>query len=205
MAVGNLFILGLFVPAAAVGYYAGADKIAKPAGSLGEPITNALFPRLSLMIHENPERAIRLVRLSLMATVALGATLTLLIFFAAPLLIRIFMGAEYPEAVEIMRVLAWLPLLLAPIGAIGTQWMLPLHLDRYLNAVIAITTGINLVLALLLIPRFGGIGMAWSVIIYKLLELSGFTLVLIWLRVHPLRLSLDNLKGVLARRAFHEN
>lgn len=199
-AVGNNFILGLFAPATVVGYYASADKIGKTSAMLGEPVTYALFPRLALIVHDNPARAIQLMRRSLTLMLSFGAVLGLVLFLGAPIIIPVICGPGYEAAIAILRVMSPLPVILAASSVLGIQWMLSLRLDRQLNAVIVVTTCFNLILVLLLAPRFGGVGMAWSVVFSKIMEVAGFSYVLARFKVHPLNLTATSVQNLMARR-----
>jgi PST family polysaccharide transporter len=202
-AAGNSFILGLFAPPVVVGYFAGADKIGKASVSLSEPITLALFPRLSSIIHKDPVRALRLTRRSFMAMFGIGAAMTLFIYLAAPTLIPIILGPGYEASVSLLRILSPLPFLLALTSVLGVQWMLSLRMDRIYNTVIISAVGLNLVLALLLAPNFGAKGMVWAVLISKIAEMAGVYAALVIYRVHPLHLKMENLKALLDRSNPH--
>src|SRR5450755_3053807 len=60
---GNAFILGLFAPAASVGYFAIAEKISKAAFGLLNPVREALYPRLSRLAAGSGVEAARLARI----------------------------------------------------------------------------------------------------------------------------------------------
>src|SRR5215467_5806099 len=61
--VANSFLLGLFAPAAIVGYFSSAEKVSKATAGLVNPIRDSLYPRIShLMRHDRPE-GIRLARI----------------------------------------------------------------------------------------------------------------------------------------------
>jgi PST family polysaccharide transporter len=198
-AAGNSFILGLFTSPGAVGYFAGADKISKASASLCEPVSSTLFPRLALIVHEAPDHALHLVRRSITAMLVIGGSLSTLIFATAPFLIHTILGPGYTEAILMLRVMSPLPLIIAMTNVFGVQWMLSLRLDRQYNAIIISAVILNLILALILAPRFEGLGMAWAVLISKLAELVGVTLVLMLNKVHPLQLQRENLVSLLLR------
>jgi PST family polysaccharide transporter len=162
--VGNAFILGLFVSPRMVGYYAGAEKISKALLSLVQPVSSALYPRLSHLVREAPLRAARLARISFAVMGGSGVVMGLCACLCAPLLVRLILGAGYEPAVPILRILAALPMLIALSNVLGIQWMLPLGLDRVFNLIIVAAGGFNLLLGLTLASRFAGQGMAISVV-----------------------------------------
>ncbi|MDQ2900363.1 MAG: polysaccharide biosynthesis C-terminal domain-containing protein, partial [Acidobacteriota bacterium] len=85
-------------------------------------------------------------------------------YLTAPALIRILMGQAFDPAVQVLRVLSALPFLLSFTYSIGLQWLLPLGRDGVVNRIILIAGALNIGLAFLLAPKFGHLGMAWSVV-----------------------------------------
>ncbi|WP_036200056.1 oligosaccharide flippase family protein [Meiothermus ruber] len=162
--VGNVFILGLFLPPQQVALYAGAERLTKAVLGMVEPINRLFFPRLSHLVVHAPRDAAQLARrlIFLMGFVGLGGAL--LVAVLAPLIVHLLLGSGYEGAVPIMRVLAFLLPLVALSNALGIQWMLALGLDRAFNSIILFAGLLNLLLALLLVPGMGFIGMAYVVV-----------------------------------------
>jgi PST family polysaccharide transporter len=178
---GNAFILGLFVPPRYVGYYAGAEKISKAFIGLLNPVSQSFFPRLSHLVHHARDRAVRLLRVSL-GLMGTGAFLLgLAVFVAAPMLVRVILGWDYQGAVPVLRVLSLLVPLIALSTVLGIQWMVPLGMDRAFNSIVVSAGAVNIVLAVLLAPRFGEMGMAWSVVAAEAYVTAGMYVIL-WRR-----------------------
>lgn len=182
---GNAFILGLFVAPRFVGYYAGAEKISKAFLGLLNPVSQTFFPRLSHLVQHARERAARLARISVAIMGTGGAAMCVLIFFLAPLLVRVILGPAYAPAVPVLRVLALLPPLIALSNAYGIQWMLPLGLDRPFNTIIISAGFINIGLAVVLAPRLADIGMAWAVVCAETFVTGGIYALLRWRGLNP--------------------
>jgi PST family polysaccharide transporter len=186
-AKGNALILGLFVAPQLVGYYAAAEKIARASYRLLNPVTQALYPRMTYLLHHARERAHRLARMGVIFVGGIGLALAFLVYVSAPWLIRIILGPEFAPAVPLLRILALMPALIAFGQAYGTQWMLPLGLDRAFNFVMLLAGGIDMALALILAPRYADFGMAWVAVFTEALIAAGFYLVLRSYRLDPLR------------------
>jgi PST family polysaccharide transporter len=163
--VGNAFILGMFATPAIVGYFASAEKIAKAAFGLLNPIREAIFPRLSHLAATGGEKAAApLARTSAAIMIGGGAALGAGLYIFAPLGTRLLLGGEFAPAVTVLRILSLLPLLLAVSYAVGFQWLLPFGRDGIINQIIICAGLINVVLSFLLAPPYGHIGMAWAVV-----------------------------------------
>jgi len=185
-AAGNAFILGLFASPQTVAYYAGAERISRAFLGVLAPVGQALFPRISYMVQNAPERAARLARISLVVMgvggVAMGATA----FVLAPLAVRILLGSQYEPAVPVLRILALLPPLIAVSNVLGIQWMLPLRLDRAFNSIIITAGVVNLGMATALAPRYAAHGMAWAVVFAETFVTVGMCIFLRMRKLDPL-------------------
>jgi PST family polysaccharide transporter len=160
----NTFILGLFVPPAVVSFYGGAERSNKAAQAFMQPLSLALFPRMSHLITSNLARAAQVARHTLLLFGGLALVIGASIAMLAPLLIRIVLGPGYGPAVPVFQVLAILLPLIAISNVLGVQWMWPLGMDRAVNRIIMSAGLLNIVLAVWLAPRYGAVGIAWAVV-----------------------------------------
>lgn len=179
--VGNVFILAFFLPPQQVALYAGAERLTKALLGMLEPINRAFFPRLIHLASQSTKDAAYLARrvVLVMGLGSLGAAL--LLFGAAPLIVRLLLGAGYEGAVEVMRVLVLLFPIVALSNALGIQWMLVLGKDRAFNVIISSAGLLNLLLALFLIPRMGHVGMACAVVLVEVF-VTGTIWLYLWQR-----------------------
>lgn len=192
----NVLLLGIMAPPAAVAIYAGAEKIASAAAAAINPLMQAFYPRIAYLLHHDPKNASRTTQMSLLVTVSSGVLLGLTLFFGAPLLVRLLLGAHFAGTVPVLRVLSVLPPLIAASNVLGVQWMVPMHLDRYLNRIIISAGVVNIALALLLVPHFGQIGMASTVGISELLVTCSIIVLLTTRRLAPWRAQIPETKLV---------
>lgn len=169
----NAFILGLLSTARVVGFFGGAEKIVRAAVNLLNPLTQALYPRLSHLVVADPPRARRLFRICVFVMLGLGSAMGVVAFAGAPLLVGLLLGPGYEEAVPVLRILALLPPIIAVGGVLGLYWALPFGLEKPFYRLVLLAGLVNVGLALLLVTRFGAVGMAVSVVVAELLVSSG--------------------------------
>ena len=165
---GNAFLLGLFAPPTAVGYFAGAEKLSKAFMGLMNPINQALYPRLSHLAVHDPKEGRRLLKINALLVGGGGLLLGLGLFFAAPVLVRILLGRQLAAAVPVLRLLAVLPFLIGMNTVLSTQWMAPLGMDATLNCIIVGAGLLNILLACALAPAYRQMGMAVAVVCAEL-------------------------------------
>ena len=176
----NAFVLGLLTNPAVVGLFGGAERIIRAGISMLQPLSQAFFPRVSHSVVKDLEEAGRLLWLSLVWIGGLSLIMGATSFLAAPILVNILLGPGYESAVPILRALS----VLVPIIGVGTvfgiQWALPWGFELPFSGLVVLAGALNLVLAFLLVPQFGGMGMAWSVVAAEALVACG--LVVLFLR-----------------------
>jgi PST family polysaccharide transporter len=164
-ASANVVVLGLFVSSAEVAYFGAAEKIVRAVIQVLTPVSYVIYPRVSLLLTQGePARARRLVHIAMavlggVALMAAGGLIAL-----APLLIRIVYGHAFHPAVTLLRVLALILIPLAISLILNGCWMLALKLDRKVLRVVTNGAAVNLLLAVVLVPLLGPLGMAIAVL-----------------------------------------
>jgi polysaccharide transporter, PST family len=155
-------VLGSFAPVAALGEYAGAERITRVFQQGMWPVNQALYPKLTQQALKDPHEATKTVRLSVLFLGALGLILGLVIYVGAPILVHIALGAGFSGAVPVLRVFAlWIPLV-ALCTVITFQVLLPNQLDNQFNVVNLTTAVIGTAAAFLLAPEWKAVGVAWA-------------------------------------------
>ena len=155
----NAFIMGMMAPPREVSFFGAGERIVRAASTLLSPLSQAIYPRVSHLAAHDAREAGRLIRRSLLPFVGLGLALGIGLFVGAPILTRIAFGTEYDRAVDVIRILAVIPPLLGLGTVLGIHWALPMGMDRiYMRFVIGAGV-LNVILAVILVPRFGAVGM----------------------------------------------
>jgi polysaccharide transporter, PST family len=175
----NRLVLGYFAPLAALGEYAGAERITRVFQQGMWPVNQALYPRLTQQAQENPAHAVRIVRLSVLFLGALGIVLGLAIFFGTPLLVHFVLGPAFQNSIPILRVFAlWIPLV-ALTTVITFQLLLPNQLDNQFNVVNLTTALVGVAAAFALAPHWKAVGIAWATVISQFYALLAFCFI-VW-------------------------
>jgi PST family polysaccharide transporter len=164
----NAVILGFFVNPASVAFYAGAEKISKAALSMIGPISQAIFPRMSLLAKSNKKKADSLERIALFLIGGGGIIAGVCIFLLSPWIVNILLGDGYEKSVIILKILSLLLPIIAFSNVYGIQYMVPYGMDITFNKIIISAGMINILLAIFLANMWGGIGMAISVVLAEL-------------------------------------
>lgn len=99
----------------------------------------------------------------------------------APILVTLLFGEQYKASIPVLQVMS----LLLPIVGFGyslsMQYMFPRQMDREVMYSVLSASALNLVLALMLAPRMGALGMAIAVVSAEAWA-AGFRFVVLKLR-----------------------
>jgi PST family polysaccharide transporter len=185
----NGLVLGWAAPLAALGQYAGAERISRVFQQGLWPINQALYPKLAKQMLDNRHDAMKMVRLSLFFLGGLGLLLGLILFFSAPLLVHFVLGEAFRGSVAPLRVFSlWIPLV-ALSTVLTFQLLLPNQLDYQFNAVIVTAGLLGFGCALLLAPVYQAAGIAWSAVISQFYSLIAFAIILTRAGLNPFAFS----------------
>ncbi|MDP1858864.1 MAG: oligosaccharide flippase family protein [Gemmatimonadaceae bacterium] len=161
----NTLILSVMAPAAAVAAFGGAERIVRAAINLLIPITQAVFPRLSMLAKSAPEQALRETRWLLVGLVSLaicGAAGAAIL--AAPI-VHLLLGPSFDTSVPVMRLLVITIPLVSAGGVLGLYWALPWRHERLFLGAVLLGGVTNLVLASVWVPRWEAMGMAGAAVV----------------------------------------
>jgi O-antigen/teichoic acid export membrane protein len=95
----------------AAGQYSVAEKFVSATRPFLRVMSETFLPRVAYYAQHNPAAGVALIWSSLF-TVAVGAALSLFLFFAAPYVILGLFGEEYSGAVPIVRIMSIIPILM---------------------------------------------------------------------------------------------
>jgi PST family polysaccharide transporter len=181
----NGLVLGSVASMAALGEYAGAERITRVFQQGLWPINQALYPRLSKQMQDDPDQAMGMVRLSLLFLGALGLTLGVMLFFGAPLLVHVALGPAFQDSIPALRVFSlWIPLV-AVCTVMTFQLILPNRLDGQFNFVVMTAGLVSIGGAFLLAPKFQAVGIAWAAVAAQGYTLIAFIFILARARLNP--------------------
>jgi polysaccharide transporter, PST family len=175
---GSAFLLSLMASPQQVAYFAAPDKLARPLAWLTAPINKVLLPRISHLLLHRPDQAHAMARMTLLVLSVVGFGFSAFVMLLAPWLIGLVFGPGYEEAAPVLRVLALVIPLIIINDALAAQWLIPHGLDRSLSLTILLAAGLAVALALLVVPTYQAIGMAWVTVTVELFILAGLVLAL---------------------------
>ena len=192
----NGLVLGSVTSLAVLGEYAGAERLSRVFQQGMWPVNQALYPKLTHQMENNTGDPMKTVRLSIIFLGGLGLLFGLILFFAAPLLVHLVLGSAFQNSVPALRIFAlWIPLIALSTVMIF-QLLLPNGLDNQFNLVTVIASLIGIGCSVLLAPRLGAAGIAWSAVISQLFTLIAFAFIARNAGLNPFHRSIESAAAV---------
>ena len=194
-AAGNAFIAGMLGGTTAAAYYFAGEKVIKAASALLGPLSQALYPRMVRLRSESEGQLFDLGRRVMILMAGASFLVTLVIMLGAPLISDALFGATYRPSIAVLRILAPWVFINGITNVWGVQIMMPLHLDRSLSVIFIVSGLANIVLALALVPVWGEVGMAVSVLISCLIVTAAMPVILWRKGIDPFRIKRRHIRG----------
>lgn len=157
----DIVMIGFLQGDEKVGIYNAALKIRNIVLSISTSITAVIIPRMALYAQDrNKEKIINLGLQSLTASFLLAIPLVAYIMIEAKDVLLFIAGSQYVEAQSTLIILLICVVLLVLTNLLGNQIMIPQGKDGCFTKIIFNAMIINLLLNLLLIPKYGSTGAA---------------------------------------------
>jgi len=161
----NTFVLGLLAGPGAAALYNVAERLVLAIQALAGPVTQSVFPRVSLLFAEDAGRAWGILRRTtkfLLPAIALASLATALL---APWLVRLIGGGGYAGAVPVLRVMAVVPLLVTSSTLLAQLVIVNLNLTAQLPRIYFGVGILNIMLLVPLILKLGAVGAGVALVI----------------------------------------
>ena len=160
-------MLGEMVGNEAVGFYSAALRISEVWYMIPIVIVASVFPAITKTKEKSESEYILILQKLYDLMVIFSFSIALPISIASPWIIRFLFGENYLEASTILSVHVW-TLIFVFLGVASGKWYLleNLQIHAFYRA---ISGGIaNVILNLMLIPKFGGVGAAFATLVSQI-------------------------------------
>ncbi len=155
-------ILGFMAGKTELGYFSAADKSIRACIAILSPLSQALYPHITVARFQSASSAFALIRKSFSVTVGLSLAISIGTAFAARPFCRLFFGAGFDHSATVLQCLSPLPLLYALMSVLGTQTMLVFNMESALTKIMLRSALIGVPATVLLSGLWGAVGAALS-------------------------------------------
>lgn len=164
----NIVFLGMLTNNVVVGYFSGAKKIIDNITALFSPISQAVYPHICKLVDESEAKALQFIKKVLLVMGVGNFCLSLVLFVFADLIVKILLGNGYEQSILMLRIMAFLPFIIALSNVFGIQTMLPFGMQSMFSKIIMCAAVLNTVIVLPAIYFYQGIGVCCSIVVTEL-------------------------------------
>ena len=172
----NAVILGFVASEAAVGYFVAGFTLVKAVVGLSGPFAQAIFPRMSKLVGEDPDYSGPFLRKMVRLQALLGLFLSICLLAFLPWGVTWFFGEAFEETITVVAWLCFLPLIVCLASAFGMQTLIPLGRNRWFAGVLLACGLLNCLLLFPLGYALGATGAAITVLLIECLIMLGMAL-----------------------------
>lgn len=170
--VSTTVILGFIAGNTEVGYFTAAQRLARAAQAMIAPINQAIYPRISHLMHHSRNEAFALIRKLLKMQVMITLAISIAIVITAKLVTSIVFGNGYEASVTTLRWLAPIPFFGGLTNVFGVQTMIPLGRQEAFSRIIMVGGLVNLAMMALLGSSFGASGAGAAICISDFITMA---------------------------------
>ena len=165
--VSVTFILGIFSNNQIVGYYSLSARVVGVVSGIFSPLNGAIFPFISNLVKTSKEQAKSVINKILTYSTGIMIFFSTLIFIFAKTIVYILASPEYEKSINVLRILAFLPVILNAAIIITTNYLINFGFQSKLAKIYFFTALLSLLLSFTLVPLFFEIGSAITVLLVE--------------------------------------
>ncbi|MCW9065594.1 MAG: hypothetical protein OQJ78_04800, partial [Ignavibacteriaceae bacterium] len=132
------------------------------------PMSQSVFPYVNNLLSESYDRFISFNKKLLKIALIAGAIISITVFLLAEPIVNIVLGKEYQTSIPVLRIIAWLPMVIFISNVLGIQTMLPLNKKKSFSIILFFAAMINLTLSFIIVPMYFEIGTSISVLMTEI-------------------------------------
>jgi O-antigen/teichoic acid export membrane protein len=147
-----------------VGIYAAAVKLSELCYFVPTALATSVLPALLRARQQDPAAYAKRQQQYYDLSAAVAYALSVLVALVAPWVVRLAYGAEFADAAPILTVHIWASVFVF-LGVARGQWLVNEGLQKFYLAATLAGAVANVLINLVLIPRWGGLGAAYATVI----------------------------------------
>lgn len=183
--LNNTFFLRLFASERVVGIYAAGEKVLKATLALIGNLSQSFYPVIAVKTREAKTEAIAMIRILLRRFLLIGFVISASLFILADLIVAWMYGSAFQEAGTVIRILSFIPFLLAGSSVFSNLYLLGFDYQRAWSRVIFSASAVGIVLLFALVAylqwEYVGVSVAYLTSEAVIFILSGS---IFWRKMH---------------------
>lgn len=161
-------LLGLLNGALAIGTFVPAEKLVRAAIGLAIPALNAAFPHIVRLQTHSANTTKRIVSIIIIMIFIVSIVFITLTTYLASWIVNTIFGSEYQDAIILLKLLVYIVPLRICSMTLAILWFIPRGKEVIASRTMILNILITLLVAIILVPDFGALGMCISLLTAEL-------------------------------------
>ncbi|EJD6393825.1 flippase [Proteus mirabilis] len=170
-------ILGYTSGAESAGIYNAADKLKYALQGIIGPVSQAIYPKTNRLMLSSIKQALRFVIIIAIPLVLFITIGSLIVYIYAEQIISIAFGEQNLLSTNVLRIIIWIPPIVAIANILGVQIILPLGKNKYFGLIYVSMGVIGLPLIYIASSLYSYIGVSIASLIIELLITFSFFII----------------------------
>ncbi|MGY0159570.1 flippase [Edwardsiella tarda] len=158
-------VLGFVSGPYSVAIYTSANKLLQAAQGLYQPISSALYPRISNLMKTNSMLGFSMIRKLFKYQFILTIFISIGLLFFSDFVVHILYGKRYIEAALVLKLLSPIPIIVGCSNILGIQTLLTCGYKKEFSKILILSGVLNIAIIYPLCSMYNAIGAAASVLI----------------------------------------
>jgi O-antigen/teichoic acid export membrane protein len=167
----DIVMLGKIKGEEVAGWYGVSYHLFFALATIPGAFLSAIFPVLSRLFKESGELLKKAFQKSFKVLVGAGIPASVGTFFLSDKIILFLFGPQYQHSIAVLRILS-LIIVFSYLNGLASYFLTAINRQALTAKVIAVTTGINVFLNFILIPRYSYKGAAYATVVSEILFLA---------------------------------
>jgi PST family polysaccharide transporter len=163
----NVFVLGLFCTNTVVGYYSAAEKLIIAIQGVLYAASQSIYPYVSKLAADSRERARQFIKKLAELMGISFFTVSSVTFIFASLIVNIVFGPKYIESILVLRIIAFLPFIIAIGNIYAIQGLIAFGHQRVVSSYVGIAAIVYLPVVIVASYLFHQVGTAVCVLVME--------------------------------------
>ena len=169
----DIVMLGKMKGEEVAGWYGVSYHLFFALSMISGAFLSAVFPVMSRLFKESEELLKKAFHKSFKVLVGVGIPASVGTFLLSEKIILFLFGPQYEHSIAALRILSFI-IVLSYLNSLGGYFLTSTNRQALMAKIIAATTGINVFLNFILIPRYSYIGAAYATVVSEILFLAFF-------------------------------
>jgi len=161
------FILGLLTNYASVGVFSAAHRIIQAINGLMSTVSRSLYPLIGKKLNDDRKTGLLFIKKTSTFVIGVAFMASMTLFLFSEPIVNILLGSQFHNSIPVLKVMSFLPLVIAISNMSIIQTMLNLNLQKQANWIFFLAAILAIISSFIFITYAQELGAAYSMLLVE--------------------------------------